>query len=249
MLVRDPTVQCYNSTWYLLLAPAVAAAVGYIFGLPLWLFYQIRTRRRDLTDPRVLRTVGILYVTYKPHHKYHELWVMMFKMLLWGIAVFLGRGCLAQLTVAALIIAAAICVQVIMWPYADNQKNRLHAVAYVVALVSCVGGLALRLSDSNRPMCHNWETDAVMGMLDALIIACTFAIAVWMVLYKLGKFQSSDVGVRLQQAVRGRATSLARKVRRGTTLGPEQEQTEMSGNVNPLFIRNKDSGTPDASSL
>eukprot|EP00947_MAST-08B_sp_MAST-8B-sp1_P004654 g4654.t1 len=142
-LMADYSLECYDSTWYAMLAPVVLTIVGFALGMPVLFARLLWKRRAELQNEETKKLLGVLYMSYKPDLYWFESVTMTFKLALWATLVFFEHGSQFQLAMSAVICVIQLGVHARFEPYEDRFKNFMQYVSYGLVAFTSFSGLML----------------------------------------------------------------------------------------------------------
>eukprot|EP00942_MAST-04A_sp_MAST-4A-sp1_P003515 g3515.t1 len=189
-LVADFSVVCYEGEHVFATFVAILCIIVYVIGIPLVSAILLYRRRKDLDNPKIQKTFGSLYNSYKPgkyfslvgenflfyfsltnnsfslidnpiEYWYFECLEMIKKMVLAGGLVIIRPGTSSQILLG-LLVALAFCLIVVDFdPYADGTDNYLQQCCTIQIVLNLLIGLVLKL-DNNTTGEYG---DSMMGTL------------------------------------------------------------------------------------
>eukprot|EP00947_MAST-08B_sp_MAST-8B-sp1_P003253 g3253.t1 len=205
-LMADYSLECYDSTWYAMLAPVVLTIVGFALGMPVLFARLLWKRRAELQTEETKKLLGVLYMSYKPDLYWFESVTMIFKLALWATLVFFEHGSQFQLAMSAVICVLQLGVHAHFQPYDDGFKNFMQYVSYGLVAFTAFSGLMLnyiKVSVGNARLAFKEaELDLLLGrerlfkVIAEVLIWLGAIIIAFQVGYAIIRFGRKHVGGR-----------------------------------------------------
>jgi hypothetical protein len=170
-LNADPSLVCFESWWWVLFGPAVAALVVYGLGIPLGVGLWLRWRVADIAEPGFAERYGSLYGNYVAEHPYWESVVMAEKALIAVVAVLFSGFVSLQLAVLGIVFTASLLVHAERKPLIRREDNNLQATLRWCSILILTAAQAFHSGD--------FPSDAVRTLIEyATVAVIVLALAI-----------------------------------------------------------------------
>ena len=150
-LEADMNIECHVGDHVLYVTVAIAFFCVYILGIPIVIFYKLKTNLPHLHDPKsskyheVRDELGDLYVHYEKPFWYWELIEMVRKVFLTGVIIVIGSGKSVQILIAMLVQFSYLLGLVRFSPYNFDRDDAVQFVASIQLFLTLVCGLVIKL--------------------------------------------------------------------------------------------------------
>jgi len=185
-LVKDVSVECYNSQHYVFSTISYVALGVYGIGIPLLgfrLLYKYRYRLFDMQNRYDGSTpLSFLFLGYREKRWYYEFIIMGKKACLILISVFLRNYPRYQIIAASLLIQVSFFLHVFLRPYDTITSygmicNKLESISLLSLVMTLSTGLFFGTVDSG------YELGLFEDVLIVLLLMCNGGIAFYFFIY------------------------------------------------------------------
>ena len=124
-LASDFNVACDRSYRRLMFPAAAVALAVYAAGVPLLLFWRLRTHRRVLRSPAAVFMLGFAYRDYKEEYCYWECGELLRKFVLCGLLKYIEPGSANQIILGLVFCVMSLSLVAYCNPYNLQGDNFL----------------------------------------------------------------------------------------------------------------------------
>ena len=142
-LLQELSERCWEGRHLsLVLSVGLSGLLLWVVGLPVWTGLVLREKRAQLGNESVRATYGFLYNGYAPRSYFWEVWGIVRKQLVAGVAVFLLRaGTLVQAFLLLLLLSLFLLASLRVRPFLRPLLNSLELFSLAALLLTVFAGL------------------------------------------------------------------------------------------------------------
>jgi hypothetical protein len=168
-LVRDYSIECYNTEWFSILPIAIIVLVLYAVGIPLFILLSLWKIRKSLKDPKTSSRFGFLYNAYRPSMFLWDAWELVKTLFLTSIIILIAPGKTSQVVAGGLANLLFLIVIMYFQPHKNNVDRNLAILVDIALTLTMLIGLLLKTDTAVKDSWNKYIIDLSLIIINGSV--------------------------------------------------------------------------------